>query len=284
MVSGDIPPMTFITVNGVQADTVSALDRGLAYGDGVFETCRLQNAEIALWSYHAQRLTQSLSRLSLVCELSLVESFIKQTIEQAPTDLTLAGVLKVMVTRGVGDRGYGFSDLATPTVICSLSAAPVSNESPVRLPLLKTRLGCSSALAGMKHLNRLENVLLKAECQRLAVDDGLAVNELGFIIETTHSNVFLKFPDGWKTPKLNVSGVKGVMRQLVLERLMPDNGVSVCEADITLPQLTDVASGFSCNSLRGLTAIKAIGDQELRIDNDFDCLVKSLQSEQYKTL
>lgn len=284
MVSGDIPPMTFITVNGVQADTVSALDRGLAYGDGVFETCRLQNAEIALWSYHAQRLTQSLSRLSLVCELSLVESFIKQTIEQAPTDLTLAGVLKVMVTRGVGDRGYGFSDLATPTVICSLSVAPVSNESPVRLPLLKTRLGCSSALAGMKHLNRLENVLLKAECQRLAVDDGLAVNELGFIIETTHSNVFFKFPDGWKTPKLNVSGVKGVMRQLVLERLMPDHGVSVCEADITLQQLTDVASGFSCNSLRGLTAIKAIGDQELRIDNDFDCLLKSLQPEQYKTL
>lgn len=276
--SGKDLSMIFITVNGVIAESVSALDRGLAYGDGVFETCHLQNGNISLWSYHVERLMRSLSRLSIVCDQSLIETFIKKTIDSAPVQYRNKSVFKLIVTRGVGARGYGFDDDLTPTIICCLSPAPAVNDSPVRLPLLKTLLGCSSALAGMKHLNRLENVLLKAECQRLGVDDGLAANESGFVIETTHSNVFFKFSDGWRTPRLNVSGVNGVMRQLVIDRLMPENNIDVCEADISIAQLPEVTAAFCCNSVRGLTAIEAVGDHLLSIDDSYYCLVDSFKA------
>ncbi len=276
--------MTFITVNGQQADTVSALDRGFAYGDGVFETCRVQNQTIALWSYHSQRLVRSLARLSITCELSLIESCVTKTIEQASLDKTSNFVLKIIVTRGLGARGYGFDNSMPATILCSVSELPALNPSPLRLPLLEARLGCSSALAGMKHLNRLENVLLKAECQQLGVDDGLALNELDWIVETTHSNVFFKFSDGWKTPRLNVSGVSGVMRQLIIESLMPENQLVVSEADISVEQLADVSAAFCCNSLRGISAVAAIGDFELDDDDDLRRLRESLESIQHKTL
>lgn len=272
--------MTLITVNGVIAESVSALDRGLAYGDGVFETCRVQNGKILLWSYHVKRLMQGLSRLSIVGDPSLIESLIKKAIDLAPVQYFDNGVLKLIVTRGVGARGYGFDENSKATIICFVSAAPAVNDTPIKLPLLNTRLGCSSALAGMKHLNRLENVLLKAECQRLGVADGLAANESGFIIETTLSNVFFKFPDGWRTPRLNESGVSGVMRQLVLDRLMPENKIDVCEADISFEHLPQVTAAFCCNSVRGLTAIEAVGDKALSIDESYYRLVDSLKATQ----
>jgi len=270
--------MTLTTVNGEAADSISASDRGLTYGDGVFETCRLLNGAAPLWEYHARRLRHGLLRLDISCEISAVESCVERTLSLVSPSQLDNKVLKVIVTRGVGGRGYGFSRELAATVICSLSDMPALTGEAVGLPVLQTRLACSSALAGLKHLNRLENVLLKAECQSLGVDDGLACNEMGRVIETTHSNVFFKFTDGWRTPLLNLSGVAGVMRQLVLDELSASSDFTVQETDISVSDLTKVDAAFCCNSIRGLTAIKSIDKRVLQIDPQYLQLKKSLNN------
>lgn len=276
--------MTFTTVNGEAADSISVSDRGLSYGDGLFETCRLVNGVAPLWEYHARRLVDGLQRLNIACDITTVESCIERSLALYTSAQLGYKVLKVIVTRGVGGRGYGFTQDLNPTIICSLSEMPVLAGETVALPLLQTRLACSAVLAGLKHLNRLENVLLKAECQSLGVDDGLAASEMGWIIETTHSNVFFKFSDGWKTPRLNMSGVAGVMRQLVLDELSTSVGVAIQKADISVAELAGVEAAFCSNSLRGLIAIESIDQRSLPIDDQFQQLQQSLNQSRFNSL
>ncbi len=279
-VGRQLSSMIITTVNGQQSEVVSALDRGLAFGDGVFETCRVRRGRIPLWDYHSRRLQQGLSKLAISIDMTLIEGYRNQLLE---LDLRQDSVFKVIVTRGVTERGYGFNGAEKSTVICSLADAPEAVSEPVDLAVCDTKLACSSSLAGLKHLNRLENVLLKAECQTRGCEDGLAVNEQGFVIETTHSNLFFCRDSIWSTPRLNLSGVEGVMRQFLLEELAPAAGIEIAEMDIGRAELLGVESAFCCNSIRGLSQLRSIDGRQLKVDGvDFQRLQQSLNQSRYR--
>lgn len=271
--------MSLISINGQLNDRVSCSDRGFTYGDGLFETCRVVGKDIPLWDLHRKRLQASLSRLFISVDLDQVEVYWRELLKKATSDNQ---VLKIVITRGEGGRGYGFSSDMQPTVVCSIHQLPQFSEKSVTLNLCETRLSCSQALAGIKHLNRLDSVLIRAECQSKGWDDALAANEHGMLIETSHSNVFFKIDGRWVTPRIDYSGVKGVMREFVLSELSSIVG-EIVEEDVQLNHLSRVQAAFCTNSLRGIVPVSKLDGRELREDSDVRSLCNALIGSRFNT-
>jgi 4-amino-4-deoxychorismate lyase len=206
-----------IRINGKAADRVAALDRGLQYGDGLFETIALRQGRPEFWERHLKRLTAGCARLRIPPpEPGILES---ETRELCAT--ALRGVLKIVVTRGVGGRGYAPPHDAAPTRILFLHPWPESppqwRREGVRVRLCRARLGLNPGLAGIKHLNRLEQVLGRAEWEEAEIAEGLMLDARGRVIEGTRTNLFLVKEGTLITPKLEESGVAGIIREIVLE-------------------------------------------------------------------
>lgn len=244
------------SVNGLPSSSVSIGDRGLAFGDGVFETLRVCQRTAPLWSYHRDRLQEGCRRLSIPLNLPQLEIWISELLQQH--DLALGGVLKIIVTRGAGGRGYAIDPAMMPTVVCSLHPLPPTAPAAQAIYLCQQRLSQNPVLAGIKHLNRLENILLRDECQRAGFEDGLVLDTAGNIIESVSSNVFFEQQGELYTPELTLCGIAGVMRRLILEQLAPELGINVHVGPIQAETLPTFVAGFTCNSVRGLTPIARI--------------------------
>ncbi|MBU3070452.1 aminodeoxychorismate lyase [Aestuariicella sp. G3-2] len=257
MSSVNNPAIDTVSVNGQMGASVSPADRGLAYGDGVFETLRVRDGMVPLWQYHRERLISGCQRLGIPLDASLMELWVNELLTAHKQDGQLHATLKIIVTRGAGGRGYGIDPHMPPTVVCQLhSALPLTDHSTA-LYLCQQPLARSTMLAGLKHLNRLENVLLKAECQQAGFDDGL-VTDSQFIIETVSSNVFFERDGELYTPELNECGVAGVMRRFILEELAHESGIKVHVEPIHKDQLHSFSSAICCNSLRGIVVVEKV--------------------------
>lgn len=252
-------------VNGIPSTSVDVLDRGLHYGDGLFETLSVREGRIALLDYHLQRLTQGCERLSL--GMPPVET-LQDELRDAATGQGRA-VLKLIVTRGAGGRGYGSPQHAVPTRVLLLYPQPdypTSNwEEGVRLHVCDTRLGRNPKLAGLKHLNRLEQVLARREWSTAGgVAEGLMLDEAGLVIEGTMSNVFAEFEAGvLTTPALEHCGVAGVMRRHLLEQAH-DAGMALRVGDMTLAELLQAREIFICNSVIGVWPVVGVGERRFK--------------------
>lgn len=244
------------SVNGQPGSSISIGDRGLAFGDGVFETLRVTGRVAPLWPWHRDRLQEGCHRLSIPLNLPQLEIWIDELLQQH--ELALDGVLKIIVTRGAGGRGYAIDPALTPTVVCSLHPLPSPAPASQNLYLCQQRLAHNPILAGMKHLNRLENILLKAECQQAGFDDGLVLDADGDVIETVSSNVFFEKQGELYTADLRLCGVAGVMRRFILEQLAPELGVTVNVVPVAANSLQTFSAGFTCNSVRGIIPIARI--------------------------
>jgi 4-amino-4-deoxychorismate lyase len=256
-------------VNGEPVVVVSVFDRGLNYGDGVFETILCCNNKLTLWSLHLERLYRGLARLNIVLEPSVIEGHKDKLLAQVSVDgLNSNGLLKIIVTRGVGGRGYAPSDSA-PTVILTWFATPINSapsaEYGVNARLCTTKLSRNAQLAGIKHLNRLEQVLAAQELQTTSVDEGLLLDTENNVIEAISKNIFLIKNNTLYTPLLTYSGVKGVMREHIINTIAPALNIVLIEQDITASQLTEFDEGFVCNSVQGLWPLKSIGDNKLAV-------------------
>lgn len=203
-------------VNGQEARHLPVTDRGLQYGDGVFETMALRHGEPLLWQRHLQRLAEGCARLGL---RKPDDSLLRQELNRVAGNEARA-VAKIILTRGSGGRGYRPDGDAEPTRIVQhlpWPAYPADAQHGVRVRWCTTRLAQQPRLAGIKHLNRLEQVLARAEWQ----DDyaeGLMRDSEGLVIEGTKTNLFLVCADGTLvTPDLSQSGVAGVMRAQILD-------------------------------------------------------------------
>jgi len=204
-------------INGLHGDLVNANDRGLLYGDGVFRTMLVRNGLIPHWTKHYNKLQHDCSAIALECpSLKNLTDELSQLTQSNPD-----GVAKIIITRGVGTRGYAPSVQYQPTRI--LSIAPIPNypssfsTTGVRVQICNTRLGHQLRLAGIKHLNRLENVMAAAELSDASYSEGLMLNEAGHVIEGTRSNIFLVKNGSLKTPDLSLCGVAGLQRDRVLD-------------------------------------------------------------------
>jgi len=247
-------------VNGQALDAVATTDRGLLYGDGVFETLAVAAGRPCYWSAHLQRL-QAACRL-----LGLAEPDAAQLLQEG---LRLIGdrqraVLKIIITRGPGGRGYRAPARSQPTRILQLHDWPdyphACQGDGIRTTLCTTRLGLNPSLAGIKHLNRLEQVVARREWDDAAVSEGLMLDMTGQLVEGTMSNVFIVTAGTLRTPDLTQCGVAGIMRARLLaiaEREQMEyqvQGISVDE----LQQANEV---FVCNSLIGIWPVRAVDEQ-----------------------
>lgn len=242
-------------VNGAPGHTLAALDRGLAYGDGLFETIRFVQGRSPLWPRHMQRLRDGAARLRLpapdVLQLESEAAAVSQGMEHA--------VVRITVTRGVGERGYAPPASPVPTrVVAAFDAPPMAGPAyrdGIRVRWCETRLAAQPRLAGIKHLNRLEQVLARAEWSDAAIAEGLMLDLDGNVVSATMANLFAVVDGELSTPRLDRCGVAGVARAEVLAT-HPDARVANLSVD-ALRRATEV---FLSSSVRGILPVQAVGD------------------------
>jgi len=255
--------MIRVLVNGQETECLPAHDRGLSYGDGLFETLAVQNGAPLLWDAHLARLQAGTARLGIRAS--------DATRLRAEADRlcrgTGRGVLKIVITRGVGARGYRADSTSTPTRVLILSDWPdypaANAQAGVDVRLCRTRLSAQPALAGLKHLNRLEQVLARAEWGD-EYAEGLMSDDSGNIVEGTMTNLFLVREGGLTTPALDRCGVEGVMRAQVLARAA-HLGIGCRVGTVGPQQLEQAHEVFLTNSLIGLWPVRRIDHRSYAI-------------------
>jgi 4-amino-4-deoxychorismate lyase len=258
--------LPLIAVNGVVGAQLSPLDRGLAYGDGLFETCKLQKGTISLWKYHSERLLAGCQKLSIPLSLAVLETQLYSLISVSGLS---DAVVKITVTRGQGGRGYKPPEVAQPSIIIGVYPAavyPAANaEDGVRVHLCTLRLGHNPALAGLKHLNRLEQVLARAEWSEDTIAEGLLLDGNDNLIEAVFSNIFMVKNNELLTPDLTTAGVSGVMRRYILDDLAPALAIKTKVRQLGLADLYAADEILLCNSLYGIWPVcEILADQPLQ--------------------
>ena len=246
-------------VNGSPAGTVAVLDRGFTLGDGLFETVAVRAGRARLWHEHGERLTEGCRRLGMpVPDLALLEAEL-----EALRDGERDGTARITWTRGTGPRGYAPPAAATPTrVLTWFPGLPPQPRRALRLRWCRTRLGENPALAGLKHLGRLEQVLARGEWDDPETDEGLMCSASGDVIECTSSNVFLVREGGLLTPELDRCGVAGVVRRRVLA-LAAQRALPVTVGRVTGGQVGAADELFVTNASRGIAPVGSIDGREL---------------------
>lgn len=238
-------------INGEINGTLSPHDRGLAYGDGVFRTLKVRDRRPVWWPDHYAKLGHDCAALQLKCpsEKILLDDIARVT--QAQHD----GVIKIIITRGEGARGYAPPQRAAPTrIVISSSMPELLTGSGVRVRWCSLRLARQSQLGGVKHLNRLENVLARAEWSDPAIAEGLLCDDTGAVIGGTRSNIFVMHGERLLTPDVSLSGVAGVTRDRVL-RAAARHRIDTQVARLEPANILDADEVFLSNSVRGLTAV-----------------------------
>ena len=269
-------------INGQQSELISANDRGLQYGDGLFETIAVQNGQLCLWERHIERLSRGCARLGIPVPDP------KQLFSEAVKEIAHNEhcVLKIIITRGAGGRGYRSSPEVRPTRIIYSSPWPDYPENVletgVSIRICSTRLGCNPALAQIKHLNRLEQVLARSEWSVPAIAEGIMLDLDGRVIEGTMSNLFLVKDGCISTPNLEHCGTAGIMRALIIE-LASSLDISVEEVDIGLEDLSDADALFLSNSLIGVWPVKGLEGRVYRMDAIPSLLIKDVMAQGFSS-
>ncbi|WP_087018163.1 aminodeoxychorismate lyase [Thaumasiovibrio subtropicus] len=245
-----------------QEATISITDRGFQYGDGCFSTIAVKFGKVCHWTEHLRRFEDSLQRLAIKTpdwnEISAVLTALAR-------DFANEGVIKVVITRGQGGRGYATYHQDhdfEPNVVITSAPMPSNYEklrrSGIQLGICQQPLGVSPMLAGMKHLNRLEQVVIRREIDANGWQDALVTNTDGHVIETGLANLFWEKSEQLFTPNVGRSGVAGVMRDVVIAKAN-EQGVSVSIVDTSISSLLEEAESlFICNSLMGAVPVTAI--------------------------
>lgn len=234
-------------INGERMDCVNALDRGLHYGDGVFRTLKVAAGEVRWWWDQYRKLDEDCAALGIACpDKAMLEAEVRQLAREPGV-----GVVKIVVTRGSGRRGYGIPADAAPTRI--VMGFPFSGREnlDVRVRWCELRLSSQPRLAGVKHLNRLENVLARSEWEDAGIAEGLLLDETGHAICGTMSNLFIVEQETLVTPSLSGCGVAGVARGRIL-RAAERQGLAVKVEPLPRERLIASDGLFLCNSLIGV--------------------------------
>ncbi|MCO7514872.1 aminodeoxychorismate lyase [Pseudomonas guariconensis] len=241
-------------IDGQEATAVNLQNRGLAYGDGLFETIAVRGGRPSLLTQHLDRLALGCQRLAIELDLALVRD---EVVRYA--SLLGDGVAKLILTRGDSLRGYAPAVGAMPRRILQGSPLPAypreHAEHGVRLFACQTRLAEQPLLAGLKHLNRLEQVLARGEWQDGEHAEGLMRDMRGRLIEGVYSNLFLVHDGVLLTADLSRCGVAGVMRAALLEQATA-LGIPVQVRDLELAELARADEVFLCNSVYGVWPVR----------------------------
>jgi 4-amino-4-deoxychorismate lyase len=233
-------------INGRAGDSVPVDDRGLAYGDGLFETIAVRDGSCRFLDLHLDRLESGCKRLGIpLPSRTLLQAELRELI-----GAEVHGTVKIIVTRGTGPRGYQPPEDCAPLRALGLASSRPAKLAPARLRYCDTPLGRNPSLAGLKTLNRLEQVLARAEWDDPEVSEGLMLNDRQEVICGTRNNVFYTLADTLCTPRRDDGGVHGIMRAQVL-RLAQEQGIPTSQRPTTRADLAAADDIFLTNALTG---------------------------------
>ena len=254
-------------LNGERKHCIDFSDRGFQYGDGLFETIEILNGKPVFLKQHLQRLSNGCSRLKI--PTPEIDILTKEAFQLAMQDKPDSAVLKLIVTRGSGGRGYRQPENIQPTRLFSVHPFPDYPEkfkqNGVVVRFCQTRLGLNPLLAGIKHMNRLEQVIARAEWQSTDIQEGLMLDNDDNVVEGTMTNLFFVKDRIIYTPIIESCGVEGVLRNVLLG-LAKQAGITIIEKTISKQTLLSADSVFVTNSIIGIWPIKQIETQHFEID------------------
>jgi len=244
-------------VNGKHGNLISIRDRGLLYGDGVFRTLRVSGGHALHWPLHYQKLRHDCTTLGIACpDFALLSAELSGLLELRPD-----GVMKLVVTRGEGTRGYAPPAHVEPTHLWDVSPLPDYPSdwatSGIKARLCQLRLGQQPRLAGIKHLNRLENVLAAGEWNDTGIAEGLMMDEAGNVISGTRSNLFVVSQGKLITPDLSRCGVAGVQRDRVMA-WAAQHDMPLQVRDVNLDEVLHADELFVVNSIMVLWPLREL--------------------------
>lgn len=251
-------------VNGREGERVDPMDRGLHYGDGLFETLAVQGGRVRFLDWHLERLAAGAERLAI----PLPEPATLRA-EIAAVSAVDRGIVKLILTRGAGERGYRPPPHPEPTrMVFGLpwpTLAPEAWTEGVRVGWCRMRLGRNPRLAGIKHLNRLEQVLARAEWDDAAMAEALMMDDRGQAICGTHTNVFARIAGRWTTPVLDQCGVAGVMRRAFVTWTAA-RGEPVIERALPASEIAGASAMLLTNAVIGAWPVRELAGRHLPID------------------
>lgn len=255
-------------VNGEAKEEIPVTDRGLQYGDGLFETLEVRSGQPIFLARHINRLMLGCAKLHIPAPCpAVIQQEITELLKTTSTEPSDC-VVKIMVTRGSGGRGYRQPDTICPTRIISLHPYPhhpsTYSSLGINAHLCQTRLGLNPLLAGLKHLNRLEQVLARSEWNDPNIQEGIMLDLNGHVIEGTMSNIFFVQQGILHTPLLSQCGIAGIIRAVILE-LAHHHRIPVREHLFNIEMLLSAEEIFVTNSIIGIWPIKQLGTNTFRV-------------------
>lgn len=249
-------------VNGQPQGYINLADRAVQFGDGIFTTFRIKDGKALLWPLHEQRLREGCLRLHIAAPPWNV---INTEVHQLAIDQE-QGVGKVIISRGEGGRGYSMQQLASPTRIVAVYPLPdhisAWRQHGIALHWAKFRLSIQPVLAGLKHLNRLEQIMGRREITDAGWDEAIFCDSDERIVECNAFNLFWRKEDMVYTPRIESSGVRGVMARSLMEHCAV-HGHTVKEVAVRPAALDGVDEVFICNSLFGAVPVRTLGARSL---------------------
>jgi 4-amino-4-deoxychorismate lyase len=255
---------TMFLINGQKNEFISVQDRGLHYGDGLFETLAVHDKQPLCWGKHFARLKKGCARLGIECPSS--ELLFSEAIQLCND--SDKSVLKIILTRGQGGRGYRPPETNNP-VTRILGNYPWPDHphgnviEGIKIRLCNTRLARNPQLAGIKHLNRLEQVLARSEWDDPDVAEGLMQDTEGNVMEGTMSNLFIINGNLLITPDLTECGIAGIIRECVLD-LAADINLETSISSLTDKDLYAADEIFLCNSVIGIWPVRQLEQHQFR--------------------
>lgn len=260
-----MPGGILMWVDGAAADSLPLPDRGLDFGDGLFETLLLVDASPMFLSLHLERLQQGLQALRFPGCIDRVEQCLEVAVREIALEKWQYASLRLTVTRGSGPRGYAPPISSRPR--CVIQASQIDRDlsmpaAPARLGECSVRLGSQPRLAGLKHLNRLEQVLCALEAREQATDEAVMLDQSGNVVCVGAGNLFIVQSGQILTPPVVQCGIQGTRRKMVMQRWAPMLCKEVVESHFTLQDMCEADEVFYTNSLVGLRAVGAFGDVE----------------------
>jgi 4-amino-4-deoxychorismate lyase len=254
-----------VLVDGRPATELTVLDRGLHYGDGLFETIACRNAQACFLEQHLHRLAEGCAHLGIRYEgFPELAARIRALAATQPRS-----IIKLILTRGSATaRGYGArGDERAHTVLLQYRWPPEDAEPWERGVVVRTavgRLGENPLLAGLKHLNRLEQVLIRAEWTDPLIQEALVFSSSGWLISGTMSNVFLVRDGRIMTPAITHAGIRGVMRRVVIG-VAQRGGLQVTQTALDAAALHAAEEIFLTNARIGIWPVRALDGRALAV-------------------
>ena len=236
-------------------------DRGFLYGDGLFETIRVHDARPFLWEWHMMRFAEGAVSLGIALPQT-TESLLGNVHELIRRNSMSESVMRIALSRGVGERGYGVTGEEQPTLLITQHSPPTTPAKPLSLVSTSARVAIGDPLAKVKSANKLGSILAKRDAAAQGADDGLILNSDGNVTETSSANLFWVEGGMLHTPPVSDGVLPGVTRRLVVG-LASALGQAVREESVASDRLQQADAVFVTSAATGVIAVGQVNGEAL---------------------